>query len=481
MFTKKNKVLFIIHDVYQEDNQFPLGPGYLAAVLNDKGAYVESYCMDIFHYTHEQLAEHLQKNEYDLICLGFLAARFKETVLDLSRVINQNKKNAWLVLGGHGPSPIPEYVLKTTQADVIAIGEAENTIVELLKCKISDGDLSEVHGIAYPENNEIRITQKNNIVKNLDNIPFPLWDIFPMAKYTTCLQLFNQESNEKSFVFLTSRGCVNRCNFCYRLEKGLRLRSISNIIEEFRQLYDRYGLNCYFFMDELFVLNKKRLLEFEKALKDANLKIKFSCNARVDIMDEEMVRILKRCGCQFINFGFESSDDNVLKLMNKNATVEQNIRTLEVVKKVGGIGMGLNFLWNNLGDSERTLKQNVALIKRYNTYDQCRTIRPVTPYPGSDLYYKLIELGKLKGPEDFFNRFINSDLILVNLMDMPDKEAYQHLLKANTELILDHYKHTQGDMEKANALIRKFKDLYEGRITNFRGARHYNKNEQQSK
>ncbi|MBN2421600.1 hypothetical protein JXB41_00110, partial [Candidatus Woesearchaeota archaeon] len=67
----------------------------------------------------------------------------------------------------------------------------------------------------------------------------------------------------------------------------------------------------------------------------------------------------------------------------------------------------------------------------------------------------------------------NSDLILVNLMDMPDKEAHKLLLKANTELILDHYKHTGGDMEKANMLIRQFKDLYEGRITNFRGSRHY--------
>ena len=84
MFSKKNKVLFIIHDLYQDDNRFPLGPAYLAAVLYSRGAQVEAYSMDIFLYTNEQLAKHLDNNEYDLIGFGFMAARFTETVIDYS-------------------------------------------------------------------------------------------------------------------------------------------------------------------------------------------------------------------------------------------------------------------------------------------------------------------------------------------------------------------------------------------------------------
>ena len=473
MFTKKNKVLFIIHDVYQEDNQFPMGPAYLAAVLHKKGANVESYCMDVFHYTLDELAEHLQKNEYDLIGVGFMAARFKETILDLCNVINKNKKNAWLVLGGPGPSPIPEYILRKTNADLVTIGEAENTIIDLLKCKIEKGDLSKVDGIAYLEKGEFKKTNQNKIFYNLDELPLPLWEIFPMDKYTTCLKVFNQEPSEKGFVILTSRGCINKCNFCYRMERGLRIRSICNIIEELKILYEKYGVNCYFFQDELFVLNKKRLLEFEQALKEINLKIKFSCNARADIMDKEIVEILKRCGCQFINFGFESSDEEVLKIINKNVTVEQNIKTLKIVKEIGGIGMGLNFIWNNIGDTEESLMKNVELIKKYNTYFHCRTIRPVTPYPGSDLYYTAIEMGKLNGPGDFFEKFRNSDLILINFMRMSNKKAYELLLKANTKLILDHHQHTDGDMEKAKQLIQQFKDLYLNKTKSFRGLRHY--------
>ena len=477
MFNKNNKVLFIIHDLYQDDNRFPLGPAYLAAVLNKNGATAEAYCMDVFHFSNDDLARHLDKNEYDLIGVGFLAARFEETVRELCRVINAHKKNAWLILGGHGPSPIPEYILRETGADMIAIGEAENTIIDLLSCKLNNGSLADVPGIAYLDKGEYRYTGPAKIVKQLDDVPFPLWEIFPMEKYTACSQMYNQGPEEKSFSIIAGRGCINRCNFCYRMEKGIRLRSVANIMEELKLLYSQYGVNCFFFEDELFVFSKARLKEFNEALKEAGLKIKYLANARVDIIDEELVELLKETGCQFVNIGFESSSDRVLELMKKNATSDQNIRAMEIINKAGGIGMGLNFIWNNLGDTEESLKENVRLIKKYNTYYQCRTIRPVTPYPGADLYYTLIEMGKIDGPKDFFLKFKNSDLIFENVMDIPLEKAYDCLLAANTELIRDHYSHKGENVEEGEALIRQLDGLYSGKITTFRGTRHYNREE----
>jgi anaerobic magnesium-protoporphyrin IX monomethyl ester cyclase len=94
--------------------------------------------MDVFHHTNKELADYLRSNEFDLIGLGFMAPRFKRTVEALCTLINKNKKEAWLVLGGTGPTPIPEYILKVTKADVVILGEAEETIVDLLYCKISN-------------------------------------------------------------------------------------------------------------------------------------------------------------------------------------------------------------------------------------------------------------------------------------------------------------------------------------------------------
>ncbi len=472
---QKGKVLLIIHDVYQEDNDFPLGMGYLAAVLKKEGVDVKICCQDVFHYSNEKLAElFLENNSYDLIGVGFLAARFRETILDLCEIVNKFKKNAWLVLGGPGPSSIPEYVLEKTKADVVTMGEAEGTIVELLKSKLEKGNLSQIKGIAYREGNEIVINERRKPVMNLDSLPFPEWSLFPMEKYTTCLRLFGMDKKDKALGILTSRGCVNRCNFCYRMEQGIRFRSLENVVEEMKILKENYGVTYFHIQDELFIFSKKRIFDFYETIKKNNLKIKFYCQARVNLFDEEIAKALKEAGCQFVNFGMESSDQNVLNLMRKNTTVEQNIKAAEISRKIG-IGLGLNFIWGNKGDTEESLRNNVNFIKKYNTYDQIRTIRPITPYPGCELYYEAIEKGLLSGPEDFFDKFKNSDLLMVNFTDIPEEKFYKLLFEANKELIIDHFRHTTKDMEGANRLIEDFYNLYFKGETKFRGARHYEK------
>ncbi len=467
------RVLLIVHDVYQDDNVFPLGIGYLASVLKKEGAQVTVYSQDVFHYSNEELSKFLLENEFDLIGIGFMAARFKETILDLCKVINECKKNAYLVLGGHGPSPIPEYILDKTKADIIAIGEAEETIVELLHCKIAGGrKLSKIKGIAYKENGRCYINERREPIKNLNNIPFPEWNLFPVDNYATCIKLFHHEKTDRYISFLTSRGCVGKCNFCYRIEKGIRLRSIESIIEEMKVLNNDFGITYFSLSDELFIFSKKRIKELKDSLKANNLKIKFDCNARVDVLNEDLLEMLKDCGCTFLNFGMESSSQRVLDLMNKKSTVEQNIKAAELTKKVG-IGMGLNFLWGNKGDTEEVLKDNVAFIKKYNTYNQIRTIRPVTPYPGCDLYYEAIDRGLLSGPEEFFERFKNSDLLTINFTEISEKRFYECLFEANKELIEDYYKHTNQDVNQTEVLIDQFYNLYFKGDYKFRGSRHY--------
>ena len=472
--SNNGKVLFVVHDVYQDDNSFPSGIGYLAAVLKKKGSSVEIYSQDVFHYTNEELAAFLDKNHFDIIGLGFLAARFKETVLDLCTVINKHKKDAWLVLGGQGPSPIPDYILNKTNADIVAIGEAEDTLVELIKCKLDHCELAKIKGIAFREGNEVHINERRKPIRNLDTIPFPQWDLFPMDEYTSCISKYNMEKNEKALDIITSRGCINECTFCYRMEKGIRIRSIKNVIEEIIELKEKYGVTYFSIFDELFTFPKKKIFEFADALERNDIKIKYDCQVRVDTFDDEVADCLKRSGCQLANFGFESMDQNVLDLMKKNTRVEENTLAITIALKYH-LGAGLNFIWGNIGDTEQSLKNDVAFIKKYNTYNHMRNIRPVTPFPGSELYYEAISRGLLKGPEDFFDKFKNSDLMMVNFTDIPDDKYYQLLFEANRDLIFDHFSHTAGDMNLAESTIKDFHDLYFFGKTKFRGARHYEK------
>ena len=190
---KKGRILLIIHDVYQDINVFPLGSAYVASVLKNDGHHVDTYCQDLYHYSNEDLAIYLKNNKYDVIGIGFLAARFDETIVNLCKVVNKYKKNAWLVLGGHGPSPIAKYVLRKTNVDIITIGEAEKSIVEIVKEKINRTcNLRSINGIAWRNNEEIFINNREDPISVLDDIPFPLWDCFPIDKYKKNVKIFEQ-------------------------------------------------------------------------------------------------------------------------------------------------------------------------------------------------------------------------------------------------------------------------------------------------
>ncbi len=475
-------VLFIVHDLYQEDNPFPLNIGYLSAVLIQQGFKVQIYNMDLYHYSNTELAHYLKFNQFDLIGVSFLAARFTETILPLCKVINKYKSDAWLVLGGHGPSPIPKFMLKETGADVICIGEAEITIYKLLQAKLCLFELSTVKGIAYKGIDEdFHVNKRRKPIKNLDDIPFPQWDLFPMYKYTNNIKFPGMELHDKLFTIITSRGCINKCSFCYRLEEGIRFRSMYHVVREMGILNETYGITYFNICDELFGYPKKRVFEFQDELEKKDLKISYFCAVRVDTVDKEILQSLKESGCKFINFGFESSSQKVLDLMNKHTTVKQNIEAIEISKELGFETTGLNFIWGNPGDTEKTLMDNVKLIKEYQDYSQLRTIRPVTPYPGCQLYYEAIAEGKLSGPKDFFSKFKNSDLITVNFTEYSLEEFYSLLLNANTELIYNYYNHISSykniskNFIKAKFLIQNFYDLYFNNKTDFRGARHYGK------
>ncbi|HIJ79503.1 MAG: B12-binding domain-containing radical SAM protein [Desulfobulbaceae bacterium] len=472
------KVLFIVHDVYQEDNQFPLGVAYLASVLREYGADVTVCCQDVYHYSNEELAEkYLVGQEYDLIGIGFLAARFKETVVGLCETVHTHKNKAKIIFGGHGPSSEPEYILQNTKGDLIAIGEAEETIVDVLDSILRGKNFAEIKGIAYKDDcGAVHVNERRKPIMKVDTIPYPAWDLFPMDIYTTNMQYHLQGDDEKAIQILTGRGCVNRCTFCYRMEKGVRFRSIDNVLSEMKMLYDEYGVTYFAIQDEVFIASVDRLREFVEGLSVYGLlnKIKYNINAgiRANIATDELAILLKESGCCYVNVGFESVTQECLDDFKKNTTVTDNFTTAKLMKK-HAVPMGINFIWGIMSDTAETLRKSVDFIKQFQSYNELRTIRPITPFPGCELYKYAISKGLLAGPADFFEKFSNSDLLTVNFTNIPDEEFYKLLIEANKELIFDYFEHTNGDMDKAQGMVDNFNNLYFKGEVKFRGARHF--------
>jgi len=314
-------------------------------------------------------------------------------------------------------------------------------------------------------------------IANLDDMPFPSWDLFPISEYASNFHFTGATSEDRTMSVLTSRGCVNQCSFCQRIESGLRVRSIDNVFDELEVLNKQYGINYFMFEDEMFVPHMQRLKSFSDSLHRLEGDIKYWCSARVDLAkDREVLKLLKESGCQLLSFGLESLDQNVLDLMRKNTQVEDNYRAVENTLRAG-IHPGLNFIWGNLGDSLESLDKIVHFLINYDSLGQLRTVRPVTPYPGSLLYSQAISQGKLEGPGDFFKRFTNSDRITVNFLDIPEVEAYNALLEANSVLVRNYYQ-KKGNPESSQPVIDAFRRLYFPTCPEdlkFRGVRHYEK------
>ena len=152
------RILFVSKDTDQYTNWFPQGIAYLAAVLEKEGHEVEIYTQDIHHYPDEHLTQYLNKNHYDVVGVGSIGGYYQyRKLLKISNAINSSKKRPFFMIGGHCPSPDPEYFLKKTKADVAILGEGEVTIVELLDAISNKKALTSIKGIAFRDNEQIII------------------------------------------------------------------------------------------------------------------------------------------------------------------------------------------------------------------------------------------------------------------------------------------------------------------------------------
>jgi radical SAM superfamily enzyme YgiQ (UPF0313 family) len=362
------------------------------------------------------------------------------------------------------PSPDPVYFMDLTGADAVVMGEAELSLVNLMDAIAAGTSLSSVKGVAYRDGDTVVVNERQDPIDDIDGIAHPAWDAFDMGYYTL---LRNPEikRTQRSFQIVASRGCAYHCSFCYRMDKGFRIRSPESILEEIQYLQRTYQVDYIEFTDELFACSETSLVAFCEHLITSGTKITFYCNGRLNFASMEVLKLMRAAGCAYINYGIESLDDTVLQQINKKLTREQIIRGIENTIAVG-IHPGLNIIFGNIGDTPESLQQSIDFLLHYNTYAEMRTIRPVTPYPGSPLFYHAIEQGLLKDAADFYeNKHVNSDLPAVNFTHLSDEEFNRLLFEANTTLITDYFQKLS-----ANA-VNDFRRLYFEGDTSFRGPR----------
>lgn len=459
------KVLLVVYDNGSFLHRFPTGIAYIAAVLRKSGHSVSIYNQDFQHSPNEHLTTYLDENEFDVVGIGVIAGYYQyQRLLSLSQAINRSKRRPFFLLGGHGPTPDPAYFMRKTEADAVVMGEGEETVVELMTALENRLPLKDIQGLAWRDGSEIRTNPRRALVLDMASIPWPAYDLFPMHYYRL-VRWPHMASTDFSLDVLSGRGCTFKCTFCYRMDTGFRPRPDEDTLNEVEYLQKTYGINYISFSDELLMSSVQRTVEFCESIIRRGLVFKWFCNGRLNYAQPDLLKLMRRAGCVFINYGIEAVDNTVLKNMHKALRVEQIVPGIRNTL-AADISPGLNMLFGNIGDNRETLRKAVDFLIEHDDQAQMRTIRPVTPYPGSPLFDQAVSMGLIKDVADFYeNKHLNSDLISVNFTELTDDEYYEALTEANVRLVENYY-----EKQKERSL-KAAHDLYEKRDATFRGFR----------
>ena len=252
-------------------------------------------------------------------------------VIEIAQMVRQAAPKALIVVGGPHMSIYPRESLSWDCFDMAVVGDGEETFLDICDHVESGSELDKIPGtvVRGPDGTVIQ-NPARPVPKDIDRYPMPAWDLIPVRDYH-CLTLLKPFAT-----MVTTRGCPWHCGYCSQVySEKLRFRDVELVVDEMQFLEKTYGVREIVFFDETFTIGKRRMLKFSEEVQRRGLKVKFNIRARVDTVDREVVRALKKAGLRSIHMGVEAGTDRVLKIMNKQITREQTERAFRVCREEG--------------------------------------------------------------------------------------------------------------------------------------------------
>jgi len=353
-----------------------LGIAYMASYLEQRG-----YSCRILDCTAEEIA--LNDFETRLNCepprfIGITATT--PLITNGLRIAEKCRRlfpEAKIVFGGVHSTALPEDVLKEKFVDYVVRGEGEETIREL----VSNEDIRNIRGLSYKKNGIMLHNPDRPFISDLDRIPPPAYHLLPMGKYRPAVGSYKRLPAMSVFA---TRGCPGRCTFCYRIfGSRVRFRSAQKIIEEIKMLQEKYGIKEICFYDDTFTVVRKVIKEFCMILINEKMDLTWSCFSRIDCVDEEIMRSMKKAGCHLILFGIESADEVILKNIKKRMDLDKARETVRLARKIG-IEVRASYMFGNPGETEESIKKTMRYAMELDADEAQFSI--ATPYPGTEFF-----------------------------------------------------------------------------------------------
>jgi anaerobic magnesium-protoporphyrin IX monomethyl ester cyclase len=367
-----------------------LGLLYVAAAVKDiPGIDIRIIDMNANELSLDAFAGIIMEESPDIV--GFSVLTFNLlNCMEVCKIVRERSPKTKICFGGWHTTLYPLETLAFDFVDYTVIGEGEQTFRELVqiyqeKHNVIEEELSGINGLGYKTSDgRSIINPSREVVKNLDDLPLPAYDLVDVTKYSHLLACSDRVVN-----IMTSRGCPNKCVFCDLRHTPYRYRTPHNILKEI-QFWVNKGVKEFFIQDDNFTINRKRTIEFCRLMIDAALDIKYKISSRVDYIDDELSEYLKDSGCYRIYFGVESGSQKVLDYLEKGITIQDIKKAFRSAQKFG-IDCCAYIMIGVPSEIKQDIDITMSLIKEIKPDHLHCSI--CTPMPKTYLYNKLMEDG----------------------------------------------------------------------------------------
>lgn len=374
----------------------PLGLLYLAGYLEQfTDNRVEVLDAQAQELSYDALRGEITRRRPDVV--GLTAMTF--TLIDViktARLVKAIDSATPVVLGGPHVHLYPKETLDIPEVDYLVLGEGEVAFAQMLERIGDPGSMAGVEGIAFRHDEQMVLTGPRALEEDLDKLPFPARHLTPHKKYSSVIA-----RRAPITTMFTSRGCPYQCIFCDRphLGKKFRARSAKNVVDEMEACVS-LGIREFLVYDDTFTIQRQRVLDICDEIIHRNLDIGWDIRARVNTVDDEMLRRLRQAHCERIHYGVEAGTDRVLQILQKGITLEQARQAFQATKKAG-ISTLAYFMIGAPTETREEVLQTIEFAK--SLAPDFTHITIVTPFPGTKLYQMGLAQGQFT--HDFWQEF----------------------------------------------------------------------------
>ncbi len=367
--------------------QPPMGLILLAGVLESRGYPVKIVDANLLGLKPEEIVPLL--DDTDVLGLTAMTPTVSRAI-DIAREVKAARPELPVIMGGPHATLLPaETMAAAPEVDIIVRGEGEESLVNLLSVLENNKSLDSVSGITYRTDGIIVDNAPSPEITDLDSLPFLAYHLVPLKSYRP----HPPHGRAKPFaVLITSRGCPYNCGYCSKPVFGKRFRGQSpeRVVDEIAYLQEKYGVREIAFYDDSFTLDMERAYRICEEIISRGLKIIWSCETRVNLVDKRLLKKMKQSGCYSISYGLESGSQEILDVIDKGTTLEQAEEAVRHTREAGIHAVGY-FMIGSPGETPETINETIRFAKKLKVDFAQFSI--TTPFPGTNLYDLYLEGG----------------------------------------------------------------------------------------